>query len=55
MHRGLTMDLAERQRRWEALRELVWSTTATQYCTAFLTDLERAPGREPRVVLRAAS
>ena len=55
MHRGLNMELEERRRRWEALREAVWSTTAAHYCTAFLANLEASNGREPKVAFRAAS
>jgi trehalose 6-phosphate synthase len=57
MHRGLTMDLAERQRRWQALRTAVWETTASHYCTVFMSYLEQPAWNEPRLALplRAAS
>lgn len=55
MHRGLNMELDERRRRWEALREAVWSTTAAKYCSVFLSYLEAAGGREPRLAFRAVS
>jgi trehalose 6-phosphate synthase len=57
MHRGLTMDLAERQRRWQALRTAVWDTTASHYCSVFMSYLEQPAWNEPRVAapLRAAS
>jgi trehalose 6-phosphate synthase len=40
MHAALTMPLAERLRRYGALRAKVWETTASQYCSTFLTHLQ---------------
>ena len=49
MHRGLSMPLAERQRRYHALRERVWDTTADKYCATFLSYLAQHDRPEPRV------
>ena len=38
--RRLAMPLAERLRRYCALRERVWDTTASKYCARFLAYLE---------------
>ena len=40
MHRGLAMSLAERQERWQALRQRVWLNTASRFCTTFLAQLQ---------------
>jgi trehalose 6-phosphate synthase len=53
MHQGLTMPLAERLRRHEALRARVWETTASKYCARFLAYLAREEPTVPR--LRFAS
>ncbi len=55
MHDGLSMPLSERLRRYRALRERVWETTASKYCTTFLEYLAQAPAPAPRVLLQAAS
>jgi trehalose 6-phosphate synthase len=55
MHQGLTMPLAERLRRFGALRERVWDTTAAKYCTTFLAHLERDEAPVPRLRLQVAS
>jgi trehalose 6-phosphate synthase len=55
MHQGLAMPLAERVRRYSALRERVWDTTASKYCTTFLAHLERDEAPAPRVRLQVAS
>ena len=39
------MPLAERLRRYAALRERVWDTTASKYCAKFLTYLEQEQSR----------
>jgi trehalose 6-phosphate synthase len=53
LHRGLKMELPERQERWQGLRNAVWNSTAAQFCTTFLSHLEH-PSRH-RTPLRAAS
>ncbi|MEJ0020022.1 MAG: trehalose-6-phosphate synthase [Acetobacteraceae bacterium] len=55
MHEGLTMPLAERLRRYHALREHVWETTAARYCATFLSWLEQEERPQPRVRLQVAS
>jgi trehalose 6-phosphate synthase len=55
MHQGLAMSLGERLRRYSALRERVWETTASTYCRTFLAHLAQAPVPAPRELLRAAS
>jgi trehalose 6-phosphate synthase len=40
MHQALSMSLDERLRRYGALRERVWETTASKYCAVFLAYLE---------------
>jgi trehalose 6-phosphate synthase len=52
---GLAMPLAERLRRYHALRERVWDTTASKYCATFLSYLEPEKAPAPRLVLQAAS
>jgi trehalose 6-phosphate synthase len=54
LHEGLTMPLAERQRRYGALRERVWNTTAHKYCTRFLAYLEQEQQPVPRLRLQVA-
>jgi len=53
-HEGLVMPLGERLRRFRALRERVWDTTASKYCGTFLSHLEHEQLPVPRV-LQAAS
>ncbi len=48
MHAGLTMPLAERLHRYRSLRERVWETTASRYCTSFLACLEHNEAIVPR-------
>ena len=55
MHVGLSMSLEERQRRYHALRERVWDTTARKYCTRFLSYLDHRERTLPRFQLQAAS
>ncbi len=55
MHEGLTMPLAERLRRNNALRERVWDTTASKYCAKFLAYLEAEKRPVPRLRLQVAS
>jgi trehalose 6-phosphate synthase len=55
MHRGLAMPLAERVRRYGALRERVWDATAAKYCATFLAHLERDEAPVPRLRLQVAS
>jgi trehalose 6-phosphate synthase len=54
MHAGLAMPLEERLRRYNALRERVWDTTAHKYCAKFLAYLEE-PRPLPRPRLQVAS
>ena len=49
MHEALSMPLAERLRRYRALRERVWETTASKYCTTFLSHLTQDPVATPKV------
>ena len=55
MHEGLAMPLAERLRRYCALRERVWDTTASKYCAKFLAYLEHEERPVPRLRLQVAS
>jgi trehalose 6-phosphate synthase len=55
MHEALRMPLAERLRRYGALRERVWDTTASKYCARFLTYLEQGEQPVPRLRLQVAS
>ena len=55
MHEGLKMPLAERLRRYDALRERVWDTTAHKYCARFLAYLEHEERPLPRFRLQVAS
>jgi trehalose 6-phosphate synthase len=55
LHAGLTMPLAERLRRYCALRERVWDTTASKYCAKFLACLEHEERPLPRPRLQVAS
>jgi trehalose 6-phosphate synthase len=55
IHEGLSMPLAERLRRYRALRERVWDTTASKYCATFLSHLEQEHVPAPRRLLQAAS
>jgi trehalose 6-phosphate synthase len=55
MHVGLSMSLEERQRRYQALRERVWDTTAQKYCARFLSYLDHRERTLPRLQLQAAS
>lgn len=41
MHQALAMPLDERLRRYRALRDCVWDTTASKYCAVFLDCLDR--------------
>ena len=49
------MPLAERLRRYGALRERVWDTTATKYRAIFLAYLEQEERPVPRLRLQVAS
>jgi trehalose 6-phosphate synthase len=56
MHTGFSMGVAERQERWRALHDVVWSTTASRYCSVFLSYLSERNGRSTsRAAWRAAS
>jgi len=55
IHEGLSMPLAERLRRYAALRERVWYTTANRYCATFLDYLEQEQRPVPRLRLQVAS
>jgi len=49
MHTGLSMDLAERQDRWMAMRERVWENSASHYCQVFIDALNACdPGQAGR-------
>ena len=55
MHEALSMPLAERQRRYQALRQRVWDNTAHKYCTTFLACLEQKAISPARPWLQVAS
>jgi trehalose 6-phosphate synthase len=55
MHEALVMPLAERLRRYGALRARVWDTTASKYCATFLRSLQHASPPVRQLVLQAAS
>ena len=55
MHEALSMPLTERLRRYRALRERVWATTASKYCATFLEHLAQDQIPTPRPLLQAAS
>jgi trehalose 6-phosphate synthase len=55
MHEGLAMPLAERLRRYGALRERVWDTTASKYCARFLAYLEQKELPMPQFMWQVAS
>jgi trehalose 6-phosphate synthase len=55
MHEGLSMPLEERLRRYRALRERVWDTSAKKYCATFMAHLEQGHVPAPRRILQAAS
>jgi trehalose 6-phosphate synthase len=55
MHQALAMPLGERLRRYSALRERVWDTTASKYCATFLAYLEHEERPVPRLRLQVAS
>jgi trehalose 6-phosphate synthase len=42
VHTGLTMQLAERQERWQSLRSRVWDSSAKRFCSVFLSHLSRS-------------
>jgi trehalose 6-phosphate synthase len=55
MHQALLMPLAERVRRYQALRQCVWTTTAGRYCAKFLSYMQQDEPQVPRLRLHAAS
>jgi trehalose-6-phosphate synthase len=55
MHRGLSMDLAERQERWRALHAVVTRNTAQRFCAVFLSHMAREDKQSERPPLRAIS
>jgi trehalose 6-phosphate synthase len=55
MHVGLSMDLEERQERWNALHEKVATNTAGRFCSVFLNHLGRADTQPEKPRLRAIS
>jgi trehalose 6-phosphate synthase len=55
MHEGMIMPLDERVRRYRALRERVWATTAMKYCSTFLAYLEHEQAPLTPRLLQAAS
>jgi trehalose 6-phosphate synthase len=55
MHYGLSMSLGERLRRYHALRDRVWDTTASKYCARFLSYLEDQERPVPRLRFQVAS
>lgn len=55
MHEGLSMSLEERLRRYHTLHERVWDTTASKFCTRFLSYLEQEERPAPRFRLQVAS
>jgi trehalose 6-phosphate synthase len=55
MHRGLSMELDERQERWRSLNTTVCANNAQRFCALFLKHLARADARPERPPLRAIS
>jgi trehalose 6-phosphate synthase len=55
MHDGLSMSLEERLRRYRALHDRVWDTTASKYCSRFLSHLERTERTASPLRLQFAS
>jgi trehalose 6-phosphate synthase len=55
MHEGLSMSLEERLQRYRALHDRVWDTTASKYCTRFLSHLDHQERTPPRFSLEFAS
>ena len=56
LHAGLTMQLAERQERWQSLKSRVWENSAKRFCAVFLSHLSRSDIRPERGTrLRAIS
>ena len=45
LHLALTMPLAERQERWQAMKEAVWRNTAVAWSNRFLAELAKAAVR----------
>jgi len=54
MHQGLSMAHSERLRRYRALRERVWDTTAAKYCATFLSYLGQGHVPSPQRILQDA-
>ncbi len=50
LHLALTMPLAERQERWQAMKEAVWRNTAVAWSNQFLAELARAASPAPGFV-----
>jgi trehalose 6-phosphate synthase len=55
MHEALAMPLAERLRRYGALRARVWDNTASAYCSRFLAHLGQEHWALPQLMLQVAS
>lgn len=55
MHQGLSMPLEERLHRYHALRERVWDSTASKYCTTFMSYLDEQERPVPRFRLEPVS
>ena len=45
LHLALTMPLAERHERWQAMKEAVWRNTAVAWSNRFLAELAKAAVR----------
>jgi trehalose 6-phosphate synthase len=54
MHQGLAMPHSERLRRYRALRQRVWDTTAAKYCATFLSYLGQGHVPSPQRILQDA-
>jgi len=50
LHLALMMPLAERQERWQAMKEMVWRNTAVAWSNRFLAGLAHAASRSPGCV-----
>ena len=47
LHLALTMPFAERQERWQAMREVVWRNTAVAWSNRFLAELAHTASHSP--------
>lgn len=50
LHVALTMPLAERQERWQAIKEVVWRDAGIAWSNRFLAELMHAASHSPACV-----